>query len=472
MKSSAKLNSNLYIVAVIAAITGLLFGFDTGIISGALLFIEKEFVISTELKELIVSVVLLGAMFGSLLSGRLTDHFGRRRLMLIISGLFVIGTLVASFAANISGILLGRLLIGLAIGVGSYAAPLYIAEIASSEFRGGLVSLFQLAITIGILISFIINYTFINIDGSWRWMFGLGLVPAVMLSVGMIFLPESPRWLLMKNKRDEAIKILRNLRNTQDISNELNEINNTLQIKQMNFRDIFSPGIFPVLLLGAALGLIQQVTGINTIIYYSPKIFQLAGFTDTSSAIFATMGIGLVNVLSTIFAVFFIDKLGRRPLLIAGLIGMGISLLGLSWAFSSATSAANLRWIAVACTFFYIICFAFSLGAILWIMVAEIFPLSIRATAMGIAVFSCWFWNFVVSSSFLTILNAMGPSSTFLIYASMCIFSLIYCYYKVPETKGVSLEKIEDNIRNNLPLRLIGQPQVETPKTPILETIG
>src|SRR5579862_5124770 len=198
MKSSAKLNSNLYIVAVIAAITGLLFGFDTGIISGALLFIEKEFVISTELKELIVSVVLLGAMFGSLLSGRLTDHFGRRRLMLIISGLFVIGTLVASFAANISGILLGRLLIGLAIGVGSYAAPLYIAEIASSEFRGGLVSLFQLAITIGILISFIINYTFINIDGSWRWMFGLGLVPAVMLSVGMIFLPESPRWLLMK----------------------------------------------------------------------------------------------------------------------------------------------------------------------------------------------------------------------------------------------------------------------------------
>lgn len=448
----------IYTVSAIAALAGLLFGFDTGIISGALLFIEKDFTVSTEMKELIVSSVLFGAMFGSLASGRLTDQFGRRRLMLIISGLFIAGTIIASFATQISGILLGRLFIGFAIGIGSYTAPLYIAEVSPHELRGGLVSLNQLAITIGILFSFIINYAFTNIDGSWRWMFGIGLLPAVLLSIGMIFLPESPRWLIKQNMKEKAIKTLQHLRNTNDVSHEINEIQNSLQIKQASIREVFSPWILPVLFLGAMLGFIQQVTGINTIIYYAPTIFQLAGFPDASSSILATVGIGVVNVLATIFAVCYLDKLGRRPLLLTGLAGMCVTLLGLSLAFQSGADAAMLRWIAMGCTFLYIICFAFSLGAILWLVVSEIFPLEVRATAMGIAVFSCWLWNFAVSSTFLTLLNAMGPSITFLIYALMCIFSFAFCYYKVPETKGVTLEQIEDNIRRRLPLRYIGQP--------------
>lgn len=452
----------IYGVSAIAAIAGLLFGFDTGIISGALLFIEKDFVISTEMKELIVSSVLLGAMFGSLLSGRLTDSFGRRRLMLIISGLFIIGTMVASLANDVSAILFGRLFIGFAIGIGSYTAPLYIAEVSPSDLRGGLVSLNQLAITLGILCSFLINYVFTSVEGSWRWMFGIGLVPAFLLSVGMFFLPESPRFLIKQNKIDEAIKTLKQLRNTNDVSEEIHDIKRSLQVKNASFREIFSPWVRPVLFLGAMLGFIQQVTGINTIIYYAPTIFQLAGFPDASSSILATVGIGIVNVLATIFAIFYIDKLGRRPLLLTGLFGMFFCLLGLSYAFHSGVETnASLRIFALICTFVYIISFAFSLGAILWLVVSEIFPLEVRATAMGVAVFSCWFWNFVVSSTFLTLLNIFGTSQTFLLYAVMCIFSLIFCYYKTPETRGVTLEQIEDNIRKRLPLRDIGQSSLK-----------
>lgn len=459
MQENKKSHFYIYGVSAIAAIAGLLFGFDTGIISGALLFIEKDFVVSTEMKELIVSSVLLGAMFGSLFSGRLTDRFGRKRLMLIISCLFIVGTGIASFASQVTSILLGRLFIGFAIGIGSYTAPLYIAEVSPSSLRGGLVSLNQLAITLGILCSFLINYAFTSVEGSWRWMFGIGLIPACLLTLGMFFLPESPRFLVKQNRMEEATDTLRQLRNSTDVNEEIADIKNSLKVKNASFREIFSPWIRPVLFLGAVLGFIQQVTGINTIIYYAPSIFQLAGFQDVSSSILATVGIGVVNVLATIFAVFYIDKLGRRPLLLTGLLGMFCCMAGLSYAFAAGVETNySLRIFALICTFIYIISFAFSLGAILWIMVSEIFPLEVRATAMGVAVFSCWFWNFVVSSTFLTLLNTFGPSQTFLLYALMCVLSLVFCYYKTPETRGVTLEQIEENIRKRMPLRSIGQP--------------
>lgn len=458
MKSTQQTRFYVFTVSAIAAIAGLLFGFDTGIISGALLFIEKDFVVSTEMKELIVSSVLLGAMFGSISSGHLTDRFGRRKLMLIISGLFITGTVIASLATGVLAILFGRLFIGFAIGIGSYTAPLYIAEVSPHATRGALVSLNQLAITLGILCSYIINYIFTNTDGSWRWMFGIGLIPALLLSIGMAFLPESPRWLIKQKQFDKAIKNLELLRGTRSIMPEINEIKKSLQVRQASFREIFSPWIRPVLFLGAMLGFIQQVTGINTIIYYAPTIFQIAGFHDASSSILATVGIGIVNVLATIFTIIYLDKLGRRPLLLSGLIGMAISLVSLSAIFSFGGQMEFLRWVAMSCTFIYIICFAFSLGAIVWLVVSEIFPLEVRATAMGVAVFSCWFWNFAVSATFLTLLNVLGPSMTFIVYAVMCLISLVFCYYKVPETKGVTLEQIEENIRNRLPLRIIGQP--------------
>lgn len=448
----------IYLVSAIAALAGLLFGFDTGIISGALLFIEQDFPLSTMMKEWIVSSVLLGAMMGSLCSGRLTDHYGRRTVMLIISNLFIIGTLIASLAPTVSAILIGRLCIGLAIGIGSYTAPLYIAEVAPFKLRGGLVSLNQLAITIGIMCSYFINYLFTHIAGSWRMMFGIGLLPAILLGIGMLFLPESPRWLAKQNKIEASQKTLRYLRQSDDVNQEFLAIKKSLNEHQTGLSALFAPWIRPVLLLGIMLGFFQQVTGINTIIYYAPTIFQLAGFKDASSSILATAGIGIVNVIATIFAVYYLDKIGRRTLLLTGMIGMGISLLALSFAFQSEQQSPYLYWTAMFSTFAYVICFAFSLGAALWLLVSEIFPLEVRGAAMSVAVFSCWLWNFIVSSTFLTLLNALGPTHTFLLYAIMCFLGTAYCYYKVPETKGVSLEAIETNIRRGAPLREIGQP--------------
>lgn len=450
-----KLNRAVCLVSIIAALAGLLFGFDTGIISGALLFIQKDFVLTTGLKELVVGSVLIGAMIGSLTSGSLTDKYGRRRIMLVIALLFVSGTAIAASAQSVAMILFGRLFIGVAIGIGSYTAPLYIAEAAPFEWRGGLVSLNQLAITIGIMSSYFINYAFVHIDGSWRWMFLIGIIPAILLGVGMLFLPESPRWLVKQNQESKAQETLRYLRNDQDVSRELTEIKNSLNLRQAKFSELFAPWIRPVLFLGIFLGFLQQVIGINAIIYYAPTIFQIAGFHGVSSSILATAGVGVVNVLATIFAVMVLDKIGRRPLLLAGLIGMGISLCCLSLTFHYSADV-SLRWAAVASIFVYIICFAFSMGALLWLMVAEIFPLEVRGTAMGVAVFSCWFWNFVVSSTFLTLLHYLNPSKTFALYVAMCAIGFMVSYFYVPETKGVSLEKIEDNIRRGLKLRNIG----------------
>lgn len=462
----------VYLVCAIAALAGLLFGFDTGIISGALLFIEKGFPLSTVMKELIVSSVLLGAMAGSLSGGRLTDLYGRKRVILVISGLFTIGTLIASLAPNVNMILVGRLFIGFAIGIGSYTAPLYIAEVAPLKLRGGLVSFNQLAITIGIMCSYFINYLFTNTEASWRLMFGIGLIPAILLGIGMFFLPESPRWLAKQKRSAEARATLEYLRQTKNVDAELAEIENSLHTQQASLKEIFTPMIRPVLFLGIMLGFLQQVTGINTIIYYAPTIFQLAGFHDTSTSILATAGIGVVNVLSTIFAVLFLDRIGRRKLLLTGLVGMGASLVALSFAFQ--WDSDYLRWAAVISTFTYVICFAFSLGAMLWLLVSEIFPLHVRGAAMSVAVFSCWLWNFAVSATFLSLLNALGPTNTFLMYAAMCAFGFVFCYFKTPETKGVSLEKIEDNIRRRLPLREIGQPvlNVEMEAEIATESVG
>lgn len=459
MKSAIRQpNFAVCLVSAIAALAGLLFGFDTGIISGALLFIQKNFVLTAGLKEIIVSSVLFGAMLGSLGSGYLTDTYGRRRIMLIISLLFIAGTLIAALAANIGMIIVGRVFIGIAIGIGSYTAPLYIAEAAPAEWRGGLVSLNQLAITIGIMSSYFINYAFINTEASWRIMFAIGIVPAVLLGTGMLFLPESPRWLVKEGRSEQAKKILTYLRGNQHVEQEIHAIENSLKLRNAKFSELFSPWIRRVLFLGIFLSFLQQVTGINAIIYYAPTIFQMAGFHDASSSILATVGIGVVNVLSTVFAIFYLDKLGRRPLLFFGLIGMGLSLFCLSLAFHFAAQASYLRWAAVASTFIYVICFAFSLGALLWLMVAEIFPLELRGAAMSVAVFSCWFANFLVSSTFLTLVNALGTSDTFLVYTLMCIGGLAISYFIVPETTHVSLEKIEENIRLGLPLNQIGQP--------------
>lgn len=456
--SHGKSNHTIFLVSTIAALAGLLFGFDTGIISGALLFIKNSFPVTTGMKEIIVGSVLVGAIVGSMSSGKLTDRYGRRGVILVISLLFIFGTSVAALAPNLEVILFGRLFIGIAIGIGSYTAPLYIAEAAPFERRGALVTLNQLMITLGILLSYCINYIFANTHGSWRWMFAIGIIPAILLGIGMIFLPESPRWLVMNNRIDQARKTLQYLRAKKSVDHEIEEIKDSLQLKNAKVRDLFAPWLRSVLFVGLFLGFLQQAVGINTIIYYAPTFFTMAGFHTVSSSILATIGVGVINVAATIFAIRHLDTLGRRPLLFVGLVGMAVSLFILSFAFHTHLHAATLRWLAVASVFLYITCFAFSLGALLWIIVAEIFPLEIRGVGMSFAVATSWFWNLLISSTFLTLLDKIGPSNTFMLYGIVSIIGLLCSYLWIPETKGISLELIENNIRKGLPVREIGLP--------------
>jgi SP family galactose:H+ symporter-like MFS transporter len=438
------------LTAAIAALAGLLFGFDTGIISGAVLFIKSEFHLTPLAEEFLVSAALIGAVCGCVLSGRVTDAIGRRSTILITAGIFSVGSIVSAIAPSVGLLIVGRLAVGLAIGVTSYTAPLYIGEIAPPNLRGGLVTLNQLAITVGILVSYVVD-AFFAPDQSWRWMLASGVFPAVALEVGVVFLPESPRWLLLHGQRERATDTLARIRATEDNQAEINDILEHAETGYGKITDLLQPRIVQVILLGAGLAVIQQVTGINTVIYYAPTIFQAAGFQSAQASIIATAGVGLVNVIMTIVAIPLVDRLGRRPLLLTSLTGMLVSLVLLSIGFTLGGPA--LKWIGVLSLVVYIASFAIGLGPVFWLLISEIFPLNIRGQAASIATTANWLSNFFVSLTFLSLLNSLGNVLTFLLYAALSAAGLWYCFALVPETKRVPLERIERNLRSGRKLR-------------------
>ncbi|HEY4782179.1 MAG TPA: MFS transporter [Chthoniobacterales bacterium] len=408
------------IVAATAALAGLLFGFDTGVISGAILFIKGEFGLTPFAEELLVSAALIGAVCGSILSGRLTDLIGRKRAILITAGIFTVGSILCAIATSTGVLIAGRIAIGVAIGVASYTAPLYIGEMAPPKLRGGLVTLNQLAITVGILVAYIIDAAFAA-SGNWRLMFGCGVLPALALGLGIAVLPESPRWLLLHRHKEEALKVLSRIREPKEV----------------------------------ALAVIQQITGINTVIYYAPTIFQQAGFQSAEGSIIATAGVGLVNVLVTVISIPLLDRVGRRPLLLASLGGMSLSLAALGLGF--AVGGTALKWIGVLSLAVYIASFAIGLGPVFWLLISEIFPLQIRGQAASVATMANWLSNFLVSLTFLSLLNRLGSVSTFLLYAVLSLAGLWFCFRFVPETKGVPLERIESDLRAGRALRQLGK---------------
>ncbi len=316
----------VYVAAVFAALGGLLFGYDTGVISGAVLFITKQFALSVFPTELVVAVVLLGAAMGALSGGRIADWLGRRLTLLITSLIFIAGAMVCALAGSLTMLVAGRLIVGLAIRLSS-VVPVYISEISPANARGWQASLYQLAITIGILSAYLVDYAFAGSE-NWRWMLGLAAIPGVLLGLGMIALPETPRWLLERGRTDDARKVLRRIRGNANIDSEFKEIQNTLSLgsERGRFSDLLAPAVRPALIIGVGLAVFQQVTGINTVIYYAPHIIQAAGISSASGAILATAGIGLVNVIMTVVSMLLIERAGRRPLLLTGIIGMIISL--------------------------------------------------------------------------------------------------------------------------------------------------
>lgn len=433
----------VYIVAAISALGGMLFGYDTGVISGAILFIRRDFSLSSTTVEFVVSCVLIGALVGAIISGGLVDRFGRRRVIIAAAALFVAGAVETAFAPTVGWLIAGRVVVGAAIGVASFTAPLYISEVSPVRMRGRLVSINQLALTCGIVMSYLVDYALADAR-AWRWMFGLAVIPAVVLGIGMIWLPESPRWLVSRQRLEAARAVLQHIRGTTAVDSELHEIQSCLEVRSGGgWVDLLAPMIRPALVVGVGLAVFQQITGINTVIYYAPMIFEFAGFKSASASILATVGVGVVNVAMTVVALLLVDRVGRRPLLLVGLAGMvlGLGMQGL--AFRLPALSGSLGWIAAGSLMLYVGAFAVGLGPVFWLLVAEIYPLKIRGLAMSAVTAANWGANLFVALTFLTLIEVAGRSSTFWIYGLVGVGAWLFAWVWVPETKGRSLEQIQ-----------------------------
>ncbi len=443
------------LLAIIAALCGVLFGFDTGVVAGAVLFVKQEFHLSTTMVEIVVSVALLGAFIGAFLSGKLADRFGRRNMMMVTALAFILGALGSALATSITLLLWSRLLVGMAVGLASYLAPLYISEIAPSHRRGTLVILNTITVTGGIVVAYLVDLYFSSTQ-DWRWMFGMGVFPGILLAFGVLFLPQSPRWLMEKGLLSAARRVLLKIRKDQAES-EFHEIEQTIaEEKKCHWRELFSKKMKGVLWLGCGLAIIQQVTGINTILYYAPSIFKAAGFHGTTSQLLAGLGVGVTNFIMTIVALWLVDKIGRRPLLLVGLAVMALSLAVVALTFAAHLHGLLLQWSAVLSLVLFVAFYALSIGCLFWLIISEIYPLNMRGRAMSVATACNWIANLAVASTFLTLIDTLGPSLTFSIYAMLSAVSFFLCWRFVPETKGVSLENIEHNLHQGRALREIG----------------
>ena len=441
----------LYVVAIVASLGGLLSGYDTGVISGALLFINETWVLPDTLQGFLVSSVLIGAVIGAATNGILADIFGRKKIILATALIFILGSIMCAFAPNVYILIISRIFVGFAVGIVNFVVPLYLSEISPKNLRGTLVSLYQWAITSGILFSYFINAAFAQAVYNWRWMLFAGVLPGLILFVGMCLMSDTPRWLVSKNREDEAKDVFKKIEPDIDAEKEIQDIKTTLNSESKDKKFIFKKWMLMPFVVGIGIMFAQICTGINTIIYYAPTIFKTAGFDSNLTAIYATTGIGVVNFIMTIVAVFFTDKIGRKPLLYFGLTGVMLSLfaLGTSFAFANVLGS-SLKWVAVGSLITYIICFAMSLGPIGWILVSEVFPLKIRGIAMSICTVSNFAFNFFVVGSFPILLHRIGGAWTFWMFGAVSFLCIIFVYFFIPETKGISLEQIESNWRKGI----------------------
>jgi sugar porter (SP) family MFS transporter len=435
------------------ALGGVLFGYDTGVISGAILFITSDFGLSPFMQGAVVAGLLLGAMIGAAVAGPMSDRLGRRRLIMIAAVTFTIGALGAAAAPSAGVLLVARFVIGLGVGSAALVVPLYLSEIAPTQIRGAISSLNQMMIVIGILAAFIVNAILAS-SGDWRLMLGLAAVPSVILLIGMFFVPETPRFLVRTGEEGEARDVLEEVTEHENVSNEspdrkIEEIQE-VEEEEGGLRLLKQPWVRPALIVAIGLAAFQQLIGINTIIYYAPTTLTSVGFA-ADSAIYLNLIIGTLNVLLTIVAIRIIDRVGRKPMLLFGLVGMVASLtvLGLSSELlatptSSSDPAAIITFVCLAG---FIASFAATWGPVVWVMLPEVLPLSVRGTAMGVAVFMNWFANFLVSQTFPIMLDAWGAGPVFLGYAAMGVLAFLFVKALVPETKGRSLEQIEADLQ-------------------------
>ena len=439
-------------VSLIASLGGILYGFDMGIIAAALIFVRSTFSLSTQMEEVVVSVVLIGSMLGAVVGGIFADRAGRRATLVWGGVLFIAGSILAPLSPNVFTLIVSRTLLGIAIGFTSVTAPVYVSELAPPQSRGMLIGLYQFALTGGIALADLVGYWLAG-EHAWRLMFGLGAIPALFFFFLVLTVPESPRWLVAHGRSGEAEAVLRSYADEAGTRFLLADIRSSLMITaEKRWRSLWTPAVRRALLVAVGFTVLQQVTGINTIIYYGPQIFALAGIGSDKSAIFATLLVAVVNVLATIIALILVDRVGRKPLLYWGVCGMTLSLFLLAYAFhNQAVLGSSLGMIATACLMVYIICFAFSMGPIAWIIVAEVFPLRLRGRGVAAATLGSGTANFIVSLTFLSLIKAAGNAATFCIYGTFCIFTLFFVRFVMPETKGCKLESISAESPANRP---------------------
>ena len=444
--SLAGYNRFVYIAAAVAALGGLLFGFDTGIISGALLFIREDLGLSPFLQSVVVSAILIGTIIGAGGTGPLADRFGRRKMAIVGALVFIAGALGSAFAPNVETLIGARVVLGLAVGASTVIVPMYIAEIAPPPIRGTLAALFQLAITLGIVLAYLVSYALAGAE-AWRWMLGLGAVPAVVLGVGMLLLPDSPRWLVGQHRNDEARAVLQRARDSEEeINTEMEEMEEAERREEAGLGELAKPWIRPMLVVGIGLAMLQQLVGINTIIYYAPTIMEATGL-EASVSILATLGVGIVNVIFTAVSLLIIDRVGRKPLLLVGLTGIITSLALLGFGYLLPSLAGVVAYVTFAGLLLYIASFAVSFGVVLWVVLPEIFPLKVRGSAMSVCTILHWSSNLLVSLTFLPLISAVGETAVFWGYGVISIGAFAFVYFLMPETKGRTLEKIEADLR-------------------------
>ncbi|MGC1462884.1 MAG: sugar porter family MFS transporter [Terracidiphilus sp.] len=430
-------------VSLIAGLGGILYGYDMGIIAAALIFVRSAFNLSTQMQEIVVSVVLVGAMLGAIYGGAIADRIGRRNTLLWGGAIFILGSILAPLSPNVGTLIVARMLLGVAIGFTSVTAPVYVSELSPPQSRGRLIGLYQLALTVGIALSDLVGYWLAG-QQAWRMMFGIGAIPAVIFLLMILTLPESPRWLFSKNRAAEAMRVLQSYTDEAGAQLLLDDIRGGLAAQvETRWSALWSPSVRRSLIIAVGFTILYPITGINTIIYYGPQIFTMAGITSNSNAIFATLLVAITNVLATVIALALVDRIGRKPLLYAGVGGMTASLFTLAAAFHFQTAlAGSLGILATVCLMVYITCFAASIGTIAWILVAEVFPLRLRGRGAAAATLGAGISNFIVSLTFLSLLNTAGNALTFSIYGGCCILTLLFTWFIIPETKGRELESI------------------------------
>jgi sugar porter (SP) family MFS transporter len=435
-------NPFILVVASIAALGGFLFGYDTGVIGGAMLYLKHDLHATSFDQQAIVGSLLIGAVVGAVAAGYLADAISRKWTKFIGGCVYVVGALGSAFAPDVWTLIGARFVLGLAVGAASFVAPLYISELAPKKLRGGMVSLNQLMITTGIAIAYLVNYLLRDVTHNWRWMLGLGAVPGVLLAVGMVLVPHTPRWLVEQDREDEAEQVLQRARgDDEDVHEELEEIEEVSQ-EEGSVRDLLDRSVRPLLVVGLGLAIFQQLIGVNTVIYYAPTILTNAGI-GTSGALGDTVFIGLTNVVFTIVAILLLDKLGRRVFLLVGTSFAVLGLAGLGVYFASSTLQSSYGWVALASLLVFIAGFAVGLGPVFWLMIAEIYPLKVRGPAMSAATVVNWAANFLVAFTFLTLTHAISRQGVFWLYGAIGIVAIAFFAKLVPETKDKSLEEIE-----------------------------